>query len=79
MSRADRRAKARGDRAVKWRNLSKSFRALAANELLPMPDRRALRDAAARLDRGERPLLVLGRIRATLARVDRLAAPGGAE
>lgn len=79
MSRAARRRQAAVNRAHRWANLAKQFRTLAGNELLDIADRQALRKAAARLDRGDRPLVVLASIRATLARVDRLAAPGGAE
>lgn len=76
MNRAQRRQDAKDQRAAKWRNLSASFRGMAGSQLLAVADRAALRDAANRLDRGERPLVVTARISATLARVDAITKDG---
>lgn len=76
MNRAERRQAVKDQRANKWAHLARNFRTLSGNELVSLEDRRALRDAARRLDRGDRPLVVLSRIRATLARIDAMTKNG---
>ena len=76
MNRAERRQAARADKAAKWRNLARDFRAMADNAQLSIDDRAALRRAAAQLDAGRRPLVVLGRVSGTLARIDAMTKEG---
>jgi hypothetical protein len=76
VSRAERRAQERLDKRRRWGNLAVDFRGMADNPILPLEDRAALRRAAAQLDAGRKPLLVLGRISATLARIETMTKEG---
>lgn len=76
MNRAERRQEARQEKARRWGNLARDFRGMADNPLLSLDDRAALRRAAAQLDAGRKPLLVLGRISATLARIETMTKEG---
>jgi hypothetical protein len=49
---------------------------MADLDALPIEDRAALRKAAAQLDRGRRPLVVLARISPTLARIEAMTREG---
>lgn len=76
MSRADRRLAARQDKGRRWGNLARDFRGLADNPQLTLDDRAALRRAAAQLDAGRKPLLVLARISGALARIETMTKEG---
>jgi hypothetical protein len=76
VNRAERRQATRDDKAAKWRTLARQFRGMADLDALPIEDRAALRKAAAQLDRGRRPLVVLARISPTLARIEAMTREG---
>jgi hypothetical protein len=76
VNRADRRLTARQEKAHRWGNLARDFRGMADNPILSLDDRAALRRAAAQLDAGRKPLLVLARISGTLARIETMTKEG---
>jgi hypothetical protein len=76
VNRADRRQTERQEKRRRWGNLAVDFRGMADNSQLTLDDRAALRRAAAQLDAGRKPLLVLARISGTLARIETMTKEG---